>query len=122
MTFGLGWLQPQAALAGQNELPSAGATPSAAPGNPQREADVYLKQARQAIKDQKYELANELVGKAEALNIKYDPILSKFQDTPERLRKLLKDEQARTAKQGNRFPAMFGFGGANKEEAGIPQD
>ncbi len=116
-----GWITPASVLAQGGAFPSASATPSAAPGNPQREAETYLKQARQAIKDQKFELAQELIGKAEATNVKYDPVLSKFQDTPERLKKLLADEQARATKAGGRFPAFFGFGGTPKNE-GIPQD
>ena len=70
MTFGLvGALPPTLALAGQSEMPSVATTPSAAPGNPQREAETYLKQARQAIKDQKFELARDLIGKAEAMKV-----------------------------------------------------
>jgi general secretion pathway protein D len=50
-------------------------------------ADQWLKRARQAVKDGNLELADDYVGRAEKLNAKYDSFLSRFSDTPTKVRR-----------------------------------
>src|SRR5688572_17238991 len=85
-----------------------------------RAADDLLRQARKAIKDGDLAKADGLIGQAEKLGVKYDPLTARFVDTPDKLRKLLDEAKSRgPAAQlpSSRFPAL---GGA--QPSGVPAD
>jgi hypothetical protein len=50
-------------------------------------ANQWLKRARQAIKDGNLELADDYVGRAEKLGVKFDSLLSQFSDSPSKVRR-----------------------------------
>jgi general secretion pathway protein D len=103
-----------AALAGQ----FGGGTDS------RRQADDLLRQARKAIKEGNLAQADGLIGQAEKLGVKYDPLTARFVDTPEKLRKLLDEAKTRTpASQlpSSRFPALLAMPGAKPQQA-VPAD
>lgn len=89
-----------------------------ASAGPRREADDLLRQARKAMKDGDFALAETLIGKAEKLNVQYDALTERFYDTPAKLRKVLDEEKSKNG--GNRssgaqlpsarFPALLGGG------------
>ena len=60
-----------------------------------READDLLKRARQAVKEGKFDVAGDLIAKADKLGVKYSPITDRWADTPEKLRKFVADEKAK---------------------------
>ncbi|MFM2095158.1 MAG: hypothetical protein RIS70_2282, partial [Planctomycetota bacterium] len=62
------------------------------------QSDDLLRRARQAIREGKYDLANKLISQAEELKVTYDPVFSRFSDTPAKLRKEL--DAARAANGG----------------------
>jgi general secretion pathway protein D len=81
-----------------------------------------LRQARAAIKAGDLAKADGLIGQAEKLGVKYDPLTARFVDTPQKLRKLLADAQGRkpaTQLPSSRFPAL---GGAGRPTTGVPAD
>lgn len=86
--------------------------------DPAKDADALMKQARQAIKDGKYDQADQLLTQAEKTGFK-PSALSPWSDTPAKLRKLMADEKARTSKPSGKFPVLFGAG---KDPKSIPQD
>ena len=78
-----------------------------------RAADDLLRQARAAIKAGDLDKADGLIGQAEKLGVKYDPLTARFVDTPDKLRKLLDEAKTRRpAAQlpSSRFPALGGVG------------
>ena len=54
-----------------------------------RTADGLLKRARQAIEQGNVDLAEWYVGRAEALNVKYDSVFQRFADTPTKVREAI---------------------------------
>ena len=58
------------------------------------QSDDLLRRARQAIREGKYDLANKLISQAEELKVTYDPVFSRFSDTPAKLRKELEDRKS----------------------------
>ncbi|ADB16715.1 type II and III secretion system protein [Pirellula staleyi DSM 6068] len=87
-----------------------------ASAGPRREADDLLRQARKALKDGDFALADTLIGKAEKLNVQYDALTERFYDTPAKLRKVLEEEKAKASGKpaggmslpSARFPALLG--------------
>jgi general secretion pathway protein D len=87
-----------------------------------RAADDLLRQARKAIKDGDFAKADGLIGEAEKLGVKYDPLTARFVDTPDKLRKLLDEAKGRgPAAQlpSSRFAAMLP---GQKPQTGAPAD
>jgi general secretion pathway protein D len=75
-----------------------------------RAADDLLRQARKAIKDGDFAKADGMIGEAEKLGVKYDPLTARFVDTPDKLRKLLEEAQSRGPQAqlpSSRFPALL---------------
>ncbi|MEO8493816.1 MAG: hypothetical protein ABI614_02010 [Planctomycetota bacterium] len=64
-----------------------GQTPSADEAVRRREADKWLRQARQALEAGKADVAEHCVDRAEKLNANYDSVLSRFADTPAKVRR-----------------------------------
>ena len=62
-----------------------------------RAADKWLKQAREAMKNGNLDLAEYCIERAEKLNVKPDPLLAPFKDTPAKARK---DLDALRSEQG----------------------
>ena len=60
-----------------------------------RAAEKWLRQAREAIKDGKFDLAEYCIERAEKLNVKYDPLTARFKDTPAKARKDLESQRAK---------------------------
>lgn len=91
--------------------------------DPRRQADDLLRQARKALKEGQFDQADGLIGQAERLGVKYDPVWDRFADTPTVLKKLAADERAKskggTAKPSSLFPAFLTPG--DKEPAIAPQ-
>ena len=51
-----------------------------------READRWLKEARQAMKDGQLDAAEEFIRRAERTNVRYDALFARFVDTPAKAR------------------------------------
>lgn len=64
-----------------------GQTASADEAARRREADKWLRQARQALEAGKADVAEYCIDRAEKLNAKYDSALSRFADTPAKVRR-----------------------------------
>jgi len=64
-----------------------GQTASADEAARRREADKWLRQARQALEAGKPDVAEHCVDRAEKLNANYDSVLSRFADTPAKVRR-----------------------------------
>jgi general secretion pathway protein D len=95
-------------------------------GNDNRkEADQLLKQARTALAENKLDQAEQLIVKAEKLGVKYDPITSKFVDTPDSLRRDLTAARSKAGPSkpasGSRFPSLLP-GDGNQANAPPPAD
>jgi general secretion pathway protein D len=92
--------------------------------DPRRQSDDLLRQARRALKDGQYDQADGLIGQAEKLGVKYDPVWDKFADTPTKLKQLATDERAKAkggvAKPSSLFPAFL-TPGAQQPAAAPPQ-
>lgn len=85
-----------------------------------READDLLKDARQAMKEGKYDQAGDLIAKADKLGVKYNSLTDRWADTPEKLRKLLADEQAKAGKPqrpSSMFPTTTGNASSSRRDA-----
>ena len=84
-----------------------------------READELLKNARQAMKEGKFDQAGDLIAKADKLGVKYNSLTDRWADTPEKLRKVLADEQAKagqTQRPSSRLPATAAGGTSSRRE------
>lgn len=94
-------------------------------GDNRKEADQLLKQARTALAENRLDQAEQLIVKAEKLGVKYDPITSKFVDTPDTLRRDLNAARSRTSASksasNSRFPSLLP-GDGNKSNAPPPAD
>jgi general secretion pathway protein D len=64
-----------------------GQTASADEAARRREADQWLRQARQALEDGKPDVAEYCVDRAEKFNASFDSVLSRFADTPAKVRR-----------------------------------
>jgi general secretion pathway protein D len=87
-------------------------------------SDDLLRQARAAIKAGEFDKAEGLIGQAEKLDVKYDPLTARFVDTPDKLRKLLAEERAKrgpAAKPSSRIPSLLG-GPQTATSPAIPGD
>lgn len=86
-----------------------------------RAADDLLREARAAIKRGDFSRAEQLVNDAEKLGVKYDPLIDRWSDTPDTMRKLLAAERSKaTAKPGSRL-SLFG-GASAKPQPSVPSD
>jgi len=63
-----------------------------------RAAEKWLKQAREAMKNGNLELAEYCIERAEKMNVKSDPLLARFKDTPAKARKDLEAMRAEPGK------------------------
>ncbi len=63
----------------------------------QKVAAKWLRQARDAMKAGKLELAEYCIENAEKQNVNYDPLFARFKDTPAKARKELKKMQGRSS-------------------------
>jgi general secretion pathway protein D len=88
-----------------------------------RAADDLLRESRAAIKRGDYRKAESLINDAEKLGVKYDPLMDRWSDTPDSIRKLLAAERskANAAKPGFRLPNLFG-GNTSKQPGAVPSD
>src|SRR3954447_12988625 len=71
----------------------------------QRAADDLLRESRSAIKRGDFARAEKLINDAEKLGVKYDPLMDRWSDTPDSMRKLLAQERskANAAKIGSKI-------------------
>jgi general secretion pathway protein D len=84
-----------------------------------KESDQLLKQARAALTENKLDQAEQLVSRAEKLGAKYDPISSKFVETPASLRRDLTAARSKTAAApksagASRVPSLLGSPGSTQ--------
>lgn len=81
----------------------------AVPGTPSAEgaeAQRLLRAARQAMDQGDFALAEKYIGRAEGLNVRYDPLYERFMDTPAKVRRALGEMQAgRSPAAANQAPA-----------------
>ncbi|HUG69726.1 MAG TPA: hypothetical protein VMM76_18385, partial [Pirellulaceae bacterium] len=70
-----------------NATAALGQTASADEAVRRREADKWLRQARQALEAGKPDVADYCVDRAEKLNASFDSVLSRFADTPAKVRR-----------------------------------
>ncbi len=86
-----------------------------------RLAEQWLRQSREAMEQDNLELAEYYIERAEKLNVKYDPILAQFKDTPEKVRKDLDAKRAAgdkaSPKTGSAFSKLF-----PKKDSAPPSD
>lgn len=87
-----------------------------------KEAAKWLEQAREAMKSGNLDLAEDYVGRAEKLDVKYDSLFSRFVDTPAKVRKDLQDQRAKGANEppSSRFSPTGGKVG--RQPAMPPKD
>jgi general secretion pathway protein D len=103
-----------AALGALGQLPGFGGN------NSRQESDQLLKQARAALAEGRVDQAEQLLGKAEKLGVKYDPVAAKIGDTPTKVRRDLESAKAQGNKRPNsasRLPALLPSGGGNDPRA-----
>src|SRR4051794_33110206 len=60
-----------------------------------RAADDLLRESRSAIKRGDFQRAESLIADAEKLGVKYDPLMDRWSDTPDSMRKLLAAERSK---------------------------
>lgn len=95
----------QALAAAQSAL--AQASPAAA-SRERQEVDRLLQEARQALSRGDLEAAEKRLVQAERLPVKYDPLYERFQDTPAKVRRTLREMQAaRSREEGIRPSERF---------------
>src|SRR4051794_34353818 len=87
-----------------------------------RAADDLVREARAAIKRGDFARAEKLINDAEKLGVKYDPLMDRWSDTPDSMRKLLAQERskANAAKIGSKIPALLG--GKPQQQPMVPSD
>jgi len=77
----------------------------AAPSGDRQEVDRLLQEARQAMSRGDLEAADRLLSKAERLPVQYDPLYERFQDTPAKVRRALRDLQAARSRDDRNRPS-----------------
>ena len=77
----------------------------AASGDPRQQSEKLLGQARKAIKEGNFELAESQIVQAEKLGAKYNSLEERVLDTPPKLRKLLAQERVKAGASA-RLPAQ----------------
>jgi hypothetical protein len=93
---------------------------SSANGDARREADKLLKQARQAMTEGKFDLAEQLIGRAEQTGAKYDAIFARFVDTPEKLRQELSRNRTQAENVPNPPANLYAGTPSGGESRGLP--
>lgn len=107
MTLCASWTQAASNPAFPSLFAASALVGQAAEANPRTQSDELLRRARQAIKEGKYDAADALISQAEDLKVSYDPVFSRFSDTPAKLRKEL--DAARSGKGSDRLvPGLLG--------------
>ena len=77
----------------------------AAPSRDRQEVDRLLQETRQAMSRGDLEAAERLLSKAERLPVQYDPLYERFQDTPAKARRTLRDLQAARSRDDRNRPS-----------------
>jgi len=123
-------MAPSAAWAASHAMTTALVTVNAAIGQSdsadeatrRRESDKWLRQARQNLEQGNFEAAEYCVQRAEKLNAKYDSVLSRFADTPQKVRQALEAAQMKQGGNVTRPSERFTPGGASAaaERTGSP--
>jgi general secretion pathway protein D len=89
------------------------------------ESEKLLTQARGAIKLGEYDRAESLIAQAEKLAVKYDPLMERFVDTPDKIRKLLAEQRSKAAvagRTGPRAPALLSGDTQGPSATTVPAD
>ena len=90
----------------------------AEPARSPRSRRLAARDSRAAIKRADFQRAESLIGDAEKLGVKYDPLMDRWSDTPDSMRKLLAAERSKAtaARPGLRIPALLG--GNSRQQPG----